>query len=317
MGKTTARSRNAWRVLGLAVASAVAFALGGPAAPARAAAPVLQWKFTEGESLHYQMDQKTVTQVKGPNQDVKTTAAQTLDTTWTFVSVDKTSGTATVTQTIDRVRTKIENPFATFEYDSKSEKAPEGPFAAMIVPTLKALVGAKFQYKMTPQGELSDIQVPEGLVKALKEAGPTASNVGLFSEEGLKNMIHETSLILPREVEKGKSWTRQTKIPSPPIGNMLIDKTYTYEGTGADGDRITLSAKVSLEPDPKSPFEIKLGNQEGKGTFSFDSKAGRVSGSNVSEKVELLIKVMNTDVTQTNDISTAIKLLDVKAGDSK
>ncbi len=310
MGKFTARSgsRTGWRVL--AIASAVALTLGSGPAPARAAEPVLRWKFTEGETLHYQMVQKTVTQVKGPNRDIKTTVTQTIDTTWSVLSVEKGSGTGSLTQTIDQVRTRIENPFGNFEYDSKSDKAPEGPLAAAIVPTLKALVGAKFRYKMSPQGELGDIQVPDGLLKALKEAGGDASNVGMFSEDGLKNMIHESSLVLPDDARKDKPWTRQTKIPSPPIGTMLLDKTYTYTGPEQDGDKITLDVKVALEPDPKSNLDIKVVKQEGKGTFYFDSKAGRVSSSNVTEKIDMLIKVMNAEINQSTDMSTTMKLID-------
>lgn len=310
MGMFTARarSRTGWRVL--AVAAAVALAPGVAPGPARAAEPVLRWKFTAGEAMHYQMVQKTVTQVKGPNQDIKTTVTQTIDTTWAVLSVEKGSGTGALTQTIDQVRTRIENPFGTFEYDSKSDKAPEGPLAAAIIPTLKALVGARFQYKMTPQGELSDVQVPESLLKALKEAGGNASNVGMFSEEGLKNMIHESSLVLPRDAEKDKPWTRQTKIPSPPIGTMLLDKTYTYTGPEKDGDKITLDVKVGLEPDPKSNLDIKIAKQEGKGTFYFDSKAGRVSSSTVTEKIDMLIKVMNAEINQSTDMSTTMKLID-------
>ena len=46
-------------------------------------------------------------------------------------------------------------------------------------------------------------------------------------------------------------------------------------------------------------------------------KVIRVSSSDVTEKVELLIKVMNAEVTQTNDISTVIKLIEASGGASK
>ena len=317
MGMLSARSGTGWRVLAVAFASAVAFAMGVAPFPARAAEPVLRWKFTEGEAMHYQMVQKTVTQVKGPNQDIKTTVTQTIDTTWTVHSVDRSSGTGDLSQTIDQVRTKIEFPFGSFDYDSKSAKAPEGPLAAGIVPTLKALVGAKFRYKMSPQGELSDVQVPEGLLKALKEAGPNATSVGMFSEEGLKNMINESSLVLPMDTAKDKPWTRKTKIPSPPIGTMLLDKTYTYTGPEKEGDKITLDVKMALEPDPDSKFDIKIDKQEGKGTFYFDSKAGRVASSTVTEKMDMVIKVANTEVKQSSDMSTSMKLLDGGNGQAK
>src|SRR5262249_10693052 len=148
-----------------------------------------------------------------------------------------------LTQTLDRIRTKIDSSLGTFEYDSKSDKPPEGAIAAGVVPTLKALVGATFRYKMSPQGELSDVQVPEGLLKALREAGPMG-NVGMFSEQGLKNMINESSLALPKEdLVKGKSWTRKATIPAPPVGTLTLDKTYTCEGPGDGGEKIGLQVK--------------------------------------------------------------------------
>jgi len=256
------------------------------------------------------MDQKTVTEVKAGGQTIKTTVTQTIETTWAVKSVDD-AGAAEMTQTIDRVHTKIESPFGAIEYDSNSGKEPEGPIAATIVPTLKVLVGAVFRYKMSPQGELSDIRVPEGLVKSLKESsGPAAQNVGMFSEEGLKNMIHESSLVLPSG-PLDKPWTRQAKIPSPPIGTLTLAKNYKYEGTDEGLEKIGLSVNVSLEPDPK--FAPKLSEQEGKGTFLFDNKAGRVARSTVSEKVVMTFSVMDMDMTQSTDTSTTMKLLKAEA----
>ena len=303
MGQITVRSRAACWVVAIAVGLTL------QSVGARADEPLLRWKFTQGEALRYQMDQKSITQLKGAEQDVKTTVTQTVDTTWAVRSVDST-GAAEISQSIDRIQTKIENNFAKFEYDSKSDKEPTGPIAGGMVPLMKALIGAKFHYKINPQGELSDIKVPESLVKVLKEAGPAGgSGGGMFSEEGLKNMIQEMSLMIPKDVEKGKSWTRQTKAPSPEIGTMVVDETYTYLGHEKEGDKITLEAKTTLEPLPNPPYDIKVGSQEGKGTFFFDGTAGRVVHSNVVEKIELVIKAMNREFHQSIDMTATMKLL--------
>jgi hypothetical protein len=321
MGGTASRARSARRGIGLRGALVVAAAAALAAGPnARAAAPVLRWKFNPGESLHYQMEQKTVTEVKANNQNVKSSVNQTLDTTWAVKAVD-TAGKAEMTQTIDRIRAKIEHPFGAFEYDSKDGKQAEDKLAvdkvaAGLVPIFKALVGATFKFKISPQGELSDIQVPEGLIKSLREAGPTAANAGMFSEDGLKNMIRESSLVLPDQAAD-KPWTRQSKIPSPPIGTLVVDKTYSYDGKDADGEKIGLATKITLEAAPNANFEVKIGNQEGKGTFVFDSNVGRVVRSNVTQKLEMVITVMNTQVTQSTDTATVMSLLKAEGGSSR
>jgi hypothetical protein len=317
-----ARRRRSERWAAPALGPALTLALLGLAAAAGpAGAATLRWKFKPGEALHYQMDQKTVTQIKLSNQDannpgIKTTNTQVIDMTWKVGSV-AADGTAEVTQTIDRLQTKIEMPGAAFEYDSKADKAPEGPIAAAVVPMLKALVGARFEFKMTPRGELSDVKIPESLVKALKEAGPAASG-GMFTEDGLKNMIHESSLALPDEdLAKGKSWDRSAKMPPSPIGVMTLAKTYTYEGPADSGEKIGLSVKMSLEPAADNKIDVKIGAQDGKGTFIFDNKAGRVATSNVSEKVDMTISVMNQQITQNLETSTSMKLLDGNIGATK
>lgn len=307
MARITARAR--W-VFG----AAVVFALGGH--PVSADVPSLKWKFTPGETLHYRMEQKTVTELKSNGQNIKTTVNQITDTTWVVKSVDD-AGKAQMTQTIDRLQTKIESPFALFEYDSKADKAPEGAIAAGVVPTLKALAGSTFEYAMSPQGEPTDVKVPDGLIKALKEAGPTAGGVGMFSEDGLKNMIHESSLILPTK-DLDKPWVRQTKIPSPPIGTMVVDKTYKLDGPAEGAEKISLRMKVSLDPEAKSEIQIKIGEQSGEGSFFFDNKAGRVVKSTVSQKIKMLFTVPGGgEVPQSTDTSTTMTLVDVKEGAAK
>ncbi len=306
--RTTMFSALRWGLLGLVV-----LAVGGPSA----GAATMRWKFKVGENLHYAMEQKTVTTANLNGQEVKTTWNQTTNMTWSVKNVDD-QGTADVTQTFDRLRSKIESAFGAFEYDSKAEKEPEGPIAAGIVPLLKALVGAQFSFKMSPQGELSDVRVPEGVAKALREAGAGAAGggagAGPFSEEGLKNMIVQSSLALPKEdLTKGATWTRTTKAPTPPIGTLVIDKTYGYEGpdeqAGGHVEKIGLVSKIDLEPAPDSKITAKIKSHEGKGSFDFDNDAGRVIRSHVTEKMEMVMNIMNTDVKQNIDTTTDMKLI--------
>lgn len=280
------------------------------AAAGQADAATLRWKFKEGEALHYQMDQTTTTTIvlKANNQEIKTTNNQVIDLTWKVGKV-AADGTAEITQTIDRMRSKVESAFGSFDYDSKSDKVPEGPIAASVVPTLKLLVGASFQYKMGPRGELTDVRVPEGLLKSLKEASPASAAAAgsIFTEDGLKNMIHESSLALPEEdLAPGKSWSRATKLPPSPVGTMSLDKTYTYTGPADGKEKLDVKVAIKLEPPANATVDIKIAEQEGSGSFLFDNTAGRVVESNVVQKIKMAINVQNQQIEQTTETKSVM-----------
>ncbi len=276
-------------------------------------ATTLRWKFKPGETLRYAMEQKRVTTLKVPGQELKTTLSQTIDLSWAVKGV-AADGTADVSWTIDRMQTRIESQLGTFAYDTKDEKVPEGPVAAALVPTLKVLIGAQFPFKINPQGELSEVKVPEKVVQALRDAGPAASGSNsTFSEEGLKNMIIQSSLGLPAgDIAEGKTWSKQTKIPSPPIGAMTLDMTFTYLGPdpkAANIEKVGLATKIGVEPQADANVQFQIDAQEVKGDFSFDNTAGRVVNSEMLEKLETTATFMTMKIQQIIDTKTTMKLV--------
>jgi hypothetical protein len=309
MGKSQAGQRLTSRFRpALAVAVAIVGAGAGSAARAQDARP-LAWKFKAGETLHYRMDQNTKTQAKFADQNLTTTVNQVMEMSWAVRSVDE-SGAATIAQTIDAIRTKIESPIGNLEFDSKSGKDPVGPLAAGIAPS-KALVGKTFEYTMSPNGELKDVKVPGGLIKALREADPTGQASGMLSEQGLKSMISEMGLVLKATPDM-PSWTRETKVPQPPIGTLRFVRTYTREpGTQGGLDRIAMKTNVTLEPGPDAEpgFVAKLVDQNGNGEFLFDNEKGRVTSSKVKVHMQLDLTKQNMSATQITDTTTEIKLV--------
>ena len=239
------------------------------------AADTLEWKFKPGETLKYTMVQQTTQGVKAMGQEFKTNLNQTVDLHWSVKGVSP-EGLADLTQTIDRIRTKIEAPGNAFEYDSEGGKAPEGQIATLLAPLLKALVGAEFTFKMNGRGELSDVKIPQKLLDSLKLAGPAAAGGSMFSEEGMKNMISQSSLAFPAtSLDRGKTWSNQSKVPLPMIGTMVLDKTYTYQGPSSTDPQLLqvgLETKVTLEPAADSNVAVKITDQKGKGEFVFDSR---------------------------------------------
>ena len=63
--------------------------------------------------------------MKAMGQDFKTTLNQTVDLHWSVKTVGS-DGVADLSQTIDRVRTKIDAPGNSFEFDSQVGQRPRG-----------------------------------------------------------------------------------------------------------------------------------------------------------------------------------------------
>lgn len=292
----------AWGALTLAILIGAS-----PVAPAA----TLRWKLKPGEVFHYAMEQKTVTTLKRNGADLgKITQTFNVDLTRAVKSVAD-DGTAEMTQRFDRVRMKYDAGLLKIEYDSTKE--PDAATAPLVA-ALKAMVGAEFSFKMSSRGEMSDVRVPEGVTKAFRDAGSRGASADQFSEEGFKKSLMETSVTFPAEdLEQGKSWSRELKIASPDGGQVVQTRTYTYEGPdakeGPGVEKLAITSKIDLKPDPASADKAELKAQDCKGALFFDNKEGRMVSSTVTEKTETAVKFMDANIDQFVDQSTTMKLV--------
>ncbi len=270
----------------------------------RAEAP-LRWKFKAGEIVHYNLIQKTDTTMKlADGRTGGSKVSQNSDIRWTVESVSP-DGVAELAQTIDRVRVRMDSVTGQppFEYDSASdEPLPEGAVATQLVPVFKALAGLKCTLVMDPRGEIRDVRIADEVVQSLEKS--FKGGLGhLFSKESLKNMVGQSSLVFPEgEVDKGKTWTEKTKTPSPQLGTMITDKTYTFQGAEAAEPslvRIDLDTKTILEPVADSQIEFEMKKQDGKGRFVFDTTKGRIVSSNIDVQMTQSIKTQGQVLEQT------------------
>ncbi|MDR3620133.1 MAG: DUF6263 family protein [Paludisphaera borealis] len=265
----------------------------------------LRWKFKTGETVRYSLVQKTETTMKLPDgRTGGSKVSQDSDIHWTVNSVSP-EGVAEMTQTIDRVRVRMDSVPGQppFEFDSASkDPAPEGPVAAQLVPIFRALAGLECTLMMDARGEIRDVRIADKVVESLQKSFQGGLG-NLFTKESLKNMVGQSSLVLPEEaVAKGKSWKEQSKIPAAQLGTMVTDKTYTFEGPeAADASRvrIDLTSKTSLEPDANAQIEFAMKNQDGKGRFVFDAAKGRIISSHVDITMTQSIKAQGQELEQT------------------
>ena len=302
------------RRAGLGLLAVLLIACGADRATAQT---TLRYKFTKGEKLKYEMEQKMVMAMSLGGMDINMDLGQTIDMTWNILDVDA-DGKAKMTQTISRIRFKMDGGAAgKLDYDSKDDKDVEGPLGKFMMPILKALAGAEIGLTMDPQGKISDVKVPEKLTKAAKNLPGGLAGAGLgdmLSEEGLKQMMDQSGLRLPKEaVAKGKSWDQKMEMKMP-MGKMKVETTNTYEGPvkrdGKELERVAMKPKVTIEADPASPAKITLKSQDAKGSAHFDNAAGRLISTNLTQDMEMVIGVGGQEVTQKLKQTVAMKLLE-------
>jgi hypothetical protein len=274
----------------------------------------LRWKFTKGQKIHYTMTQKTTTKMEAQGQKLDTNMTQDIDMTWAVTDVDA-AGNAEMDQTLDRIVFTMSGPAGEVKVDtSKEGEADAGPLGT-VTKLFRAMAGNAFHMKMSARGDISDVKVPPKVLDAFKNAGPAAASNPMFSEDGLKRMINQASLVLPEEaVEKGHTWKAAKSFSMPPLGTIALDSNYTYEGPAGPYDRIGVTVKTEIKPAEGGPFEIKILAQDNKGGFRFDRKAGILRGSELTQKMTMQISVQGQEIVQEVDSTTK---MDEKADSPK
>lgn len=298
---------NSLRVFRLLAALLIA----GAAATTAQAQSTLRWKFQPGETLNYQMGQKSTSKLSRMGQSVETSITQTIDTAWTAKSVE--NGIADVTIKIQRLRSNLTAPNATLNFDSQNEKPPEGPIGEALGPILQAMAGSEISLKIDDRGEITDVKVSQKLVDAVKaRAGAGAGAGGAFSEDRFKDQFKQSIFVFPKEpIQAGSTWTSKVELPPQPF-TLVLDNTYTFKGPSpkdANLDLIELKIVLSAKPMPNAQVEVDIKSQEGKGIFLFDRAKGHLTESTIIRKHEMNLSSGGAVLTQAVDSTETMKLI--------
>lgn len=276
----------------------------------------LSWKLKAGEVLRYTVEEKTTTTRKVMEKEDKGTTTRTTNLSWSVKGVSE-GGDAEIALRFDRVRMHIEQPpFMPYDLDSSATKidAPE-PFGGL-ARQLKAMAGAEFTFKLKPSGVIEDLKIPENTLKTLRAGIPEKAAQDMFSEQGLKDLILQlTPPAFPENAsEQGTSWaSKPAKIPSP-IGNVVVEKTFTTLGPDPQNSALVLigtETKVSIEPQENAGVSAKIQSQEGKGSMTFDTASGRIISTRLTQKMQLQIALPmdpNQKIDQTTETTSTMTM---------
>jgi hypothetical protein len=273
----------------------------------------LRLKYKKGDVNAYEMTQSMKMAQNVQGMDIDTTIKQTMELE-TKVEDVLDNGNAKVVTKFKRVRMELEAPAPVGKVvlDSKDDQLPDNPVAKIMGGMIKTLAKVEFAATMTPRGETVDFKLPAELIQEFRNMPGGAQLGDMFSEEGLKNMMSQSGIILPEApVQKGATWTQKvnTKLP---FGKMAAEMKYTYQGTETVGgktlQKITFIPDAKIDADPAAPVSVKVESQKGSGTILFDNDAGRLQETTLQQVMEMTVGVMNLNIAQKLDQTVSMKL---------
>jgi len=261
-----------------------------------AAAVTLQLKLAKGKTYYQRtvMDQHMVQTVMNMQQvmDQSMGTGVKMD----VLDVD-TRGNMRIRSTYNWAMTKRNGPMGALDYDSAKQPTPPAgaePFAA--------LLGQGYVIRVSPKGEVLDVNGTEELQAAVRkklppgsEADPALGALAQYLDKNtIKQMVESTWSFLPgKPVEVGESWGDKRVVS--PMFEMTIDSKCTLQKREAG--MATIVATSSLRSNAGKPVEaggMKMtfdlaGTQDG--TIRLQEATGLIVLSQAQSQLKGEIKV--------------------------
>ena len=290
------------------LAAAVVVGAGGWT-PAHAQAR-LRWDFSPGQTLRYEVVQKTSGKIKRGEQTIETTNEWTATVAWSVKAVEP-SETARIGMKVQRVRLLIRSAGLKVEYDTQKPSNKDETFVRPFHEVYSSVLGADYSLKLSARGELIEAKVPETVLRAVANSPfvALAESPGVLSESGLKNLFAQFVPVFPgKSIKPGDRWTGTVESPAPPLRMIVSLKDELIELSDKSA-KVRVSCDTAIHADPKVPFAVKLTKQQGAGEMSFDRKAGRLTSSALKQSLEMVQSCMNQENTQSVVLDARMSLV--------
>jgi hypothetical protein len=228
---------------------------------------------------------------------VENNIKQIIDMSWTVREIED-DGSAILDQKIDRMRMTILAGGQKVDVDSAAKEEPKNQ-AAMLAPMLKAFTAKPFKVTMTPQGKITEVEVPDEMVEALKNTPGGAALGDMATPEGFKKMVTQAEFAMPEKLEPNDQWTQKMEMQLPGIGKQIAETTYKYEGAkeidGKEYEVFTPSLDIRYEGGATT---VNVGDQKSTGQILFDREAGRLEKSELKQNMTLTLTAGGQSIEQ-------------------
>ena len=262
----------------------------------------LQWKFKVGDEHYFRSSQAIEMTMSFPSVKMATEVRQEIEMTWKVEAVDD-SGAADISQEIHRLKMDLQIPGQIeAHFDTDEEKTPTG-FAAMLFPLFKTMRAAPIRWKMSPRGEVTEVEIPLEVGSALKGSPGKGMLGDMASEKRFKQMMQQLTPVLPKaeDLKAGFQWTQISETDNAKLGTMVNKTTYTYDGPrSVDEDSLEVfkpELELEIAENEDSP-EVEIVAQKGAGEILFSRGAGRLETTSFSQELDLRIRKSGQEVEQ-------------------
>jgi hypothetical protein len=254
-------------------------------APAPEAKPVYRWQFEKGKTFYQEVTTESRQTMKIMGNNVAQAHKQVF--IFSFAPQRRDGDGWIVREVIEAVKMEIDVAGNKIAYDSTKENTGDSPLAAFF----KELVGSDFTVVLDGNTKVVRVEGVEALAHKLAAGNPQAGPALALalSEDTIKEMATQTFLSLPgREVNKGDSWTRLSKLDMGPLGRCTVPYEYTCAGTEGKFVKFRVdNSGVKYEAAQGDggnvlPFKVRAANLKSKksgGIIVFDTTKGRVDNS--------------------------------------
>jgi len=285
----------------------------------------LKWKFDKDKTFYQEMRTETKQTMKVQGSDVVQTQDMTFYFSWTPKTLEGDNWV--IEQKILGVKMMINIGGTKVEYDSTKDTPAGNPLGDFF----NKLKDSEFKITLnTKDNKVVKVEGRDAFVNKLIGANPQMEALlkKILTEDALKEMAEPTFAVVPnKEVKKGDTWERTSKIDMGPLGRYDNTYKYTYDGTGPDKlETIKVDTTTKYVPPPDTamdqgtgalPFKIKSGDLKSttsSGTIKFDNTKGRVESvdTKLEIKGELNIEIsgQTTKVELTQNQTTTVKTQD-------
>lgn len=228
---------------------------------------MVRFSFKQGTVRHSVLEMNMLMTINMGAEDIETKVQTKM---WQTTTVKAAKGnTADIEQLLTRIKCTSQSLLMKVNYDSDDDETDAGQMAG-----LEELVGETTAMKLTDQGKVSDIKVPD--------AAQEMQASGIDLNELIKSIVTQ----LPdHPIAIGETWQVKQEIPIGDLGKA--DGVMQYKLLAIDKKTITLQQKLVLDTSKLQMPGVKGFTMMTEGTSRLDLMTGTPIEMDMTSKTEM------------------------------